>query len=130
MHTSHWNDSWLFWQEKDAFAMVWDIPQNAKPVTLPHDAMLETPARADSFNGGNTGYRDGGVYVYCKSFFAPEELKEQTVCLKFEGSYCNTSVFVNGHPADRPYPAHHGRDKRSVHIGGCHWGDPGRHPAL
>lgn len=96
MHPSHWNDGWLFWQEKDAFALVWNIPENAKPVTLPHDAMLETPAHAASPNGGNTGYRDGGVYVYCKSLFAPEEWKTRTVALKFEGSYCNTSVFVNG----------------------------------
>lgn len=49
MHTSHWNDSWLFWQEKDAFAMVWDIPQNAKPVTLPHDAIWKPrPGRTAS----------------------------------------------------------------------------------
>ena len=101
MHTSQWNNGWLFWQEKDAFALVWSIPAEAKPVILPHDAMLENPARADSPNGGNTGYRDGGVYVYCKSFFAPEEWKNQTVALKFEGSYCNTSVFVNGQLAVR-----------------------------
>ena len=47
MHTSQWNNGWLFWQEKDAFALVWSIPAEAKPVILPHDAMLENPARAE-----------------------------------------------------------------------------------
>lgn len=96
MKAELWNEGWLFWPEKDAFALVWSIPENARKVTLPHDAMLKSPARPDSSNGGNTGYRDGGVYVYCKQLFAPEAWKDQTVCLKFEGSYCNTSVFVNG----------------------------------
>ena len=91
-----WNTDWRAWNEKDAFAMVWSVPAEARSVTLPHDAMLERPAHANSPNGGNTGYRDGGVHVYCKTFAAPEDWKEQTVCLKFEGSYCNTSVFVNG----------------------------------
>lgn len=96
MYAELWNDGWLTWQEKDAFALVWSIPEDAKQVTLPHDAMLESTAHADSPNGGNTGYRDGGVYVYCKNLFAPAAWKAQTVALKLEGSYCNTSVFVNG----------------------------------
>ena len=96
MHAEYWNDGWLTWQEKDAFALVWSIPSDARQVTLPHDAMLEQPAHAGSPNGGNTGYRDGGVYVYYKNLFAPAEWKSQTVALKLEGSYCNTSVFING----------------------------------
>lgn len=44
-------------QETDAFSMVWNIPAGAKPVTQPHDAMLEHPDHAESPNGGNTGYR-------------------------------------------------------------------------
>lgn len=96
MHAESWNAGWLAWQEQDAFALVWSIPSDARQITLPHDAMLEQPARPDSPNGGNTGYRDGGVYVYCKTFTAPKAWSTQTVYLKFEGSYCNTSVFVNG----------------------------------
>ena len=59
MYAELWNDGWLTWQEKDAFALVWSIPEDAKQVTLPHDAMLESTAHADSPNGGNTGYRLG-----------------------------------------------------------------------
>ena len=35
-----WNDGWKFWADKDAFALVWNIPENARDVTLPHDAMI------------------------------------------------------------------------------------------
>lgn len=95
------NDNWKFWVEKDTFALVWDIPEDAGTVTLPHDAMIETPAHADSLNRGNTGYRDGDVYIYVNQFLAPEEYKDKVVQLKFEGVYMNTFVYVNGQLAGK-----------------------------
>ena len=91
-----WNDNWKFWVDKDSFALVWDIPEIARDITLPHDAMIEKPAHADSLNGGNTGFRDGDIYTYVKMLHAPEEYKEKTVTLKFEGVYMNAFVYVNG----------------------------------
>ena len=91
-----WNDSWKFWVDKDSFALVWNIPEEAKEVTLPHDAMIIQPANPDSANGGNTGFRDGGVYTYVKMLYAPEEYRDRTVMLKFEGVYMNAFVYVNG----------------------------------
>lgn len=103
MKQALFNQGWLTWQETDAFSMVWNIPGEAKQVTLPHDAMLEQPAHAESPNGGNTGYRDGGVYLYCKRFYAPMEWRDKTIFLRFEGSYCNTFVYLNGQLAtDHP----------------------------
>lgn len=89
------NDGWKFWLDKNAFALVWNIPEQAKNITLPHDAMIEERAYAESRNGGNTGFRDGGVYNYVKSFDVPFEYKEKTVMLKFEGIYMNAFVYVN-----------------------------------
>lgn len=91
-----WNDNWKFWVDKDSFALVWDISEAARNITLPHDAMIEKPAHADSLNGGNTGFRDGDIYTYVKMLHAPEEYKEKTVTLKFEGVYMNAFVYVNG----------------------------------
>lgn len=91
-----WNDLWKFWVDKDSFALVWNIPEEAKEVTLPHDAMIIQPANPDSANGGNTGFRDGGVYTYVKMLYAPEEYRDRTVMLKFEGVYMNAFVYVNG----------------------------------
>ena len=96
MLEQRWNEDWKFWVDKDSFALVWDIPEIARNITLPHDAMIEKPAHADSLNGGNTGFRDGDIYTYVKMLHAPEEYKEKTVTLKFEGVYMNAFVYVNG----------------------------------
>ncbi len=95
------NDNWKFWIKGDSFALVWNIPDIAREVTLPHDAMIEKPAHEESLNGGNTGYRDGDVYNYVKLFQAPEEYKDKTVMLKFEGVYMNAFVYVNGQLAGK-----------------------------
>lgn len=96
-----WNDNWKFWVDKDSFALVWNIPPLAEDVTLPHDAMMENPAHAESENGSNTGFRDGDIYNYVNLFYAPEEYKDQTVMLKFEGVYMNAFVYVNGQLAGK-----------------------------
>lgn len=96
-----YNDNWLFWNDGDSFALVWNVPEKAKPVTLPHDAMLSEKPYAESKNGGNTGFRDGGNYVYVKTFKATEADLEQRLLLKFEGSYMNTFVYVNGQLAGK-----------------------------
>lgn len=91
-----YNDSWKYWIDKDAFALTWNIPGIAKDITLPHDAMIEKGAYAESPNGGNTGFRDGDVYNYVKLFTPPVEYRDKTVKLKFEGVYMNAMVYVNG----------------------------------
>jgi len=98
------NESWKFWVDQDSFALVWNIPEHAKDITLPHDAMIEKKAYAESRNKGNTGYRDGDVYQYVKLFHAPLEYKNKTVMLKFEGVYMNALVYINGELAGKcPY---------------------------
>ena len=96
MKFTKWNDNWKFWEEKDAFALLWRIPEEAADVNLPHDAMLERKAYEQSPNAGNTGFRDGGVYSYGKYLSVSEEDKNQTWMLKFNGVYMNAFVYVNG----------------------------------
>lgn len=95
MREDKWNQGWKFWMGQDSFALVWNIPDNAKEVDLPHDAMMEKPAHVCSPNKGNTGYRDGDIYSYVKMFFAPEDYRDKHVVLKFEGVYMNAFVYVN-----------------------------------
>ncbi len=98
------NDNWLFWNSKDAFALVWNIPEEARTIDLPHDAMLEGEAHADSPNGGNTGFYDGGSYTYVKFFESKPGDRAKNIFLQFEGVYMNTFVYVNGQLAgNRPY---------------------------
>lgn len=95
MQRIKWNDNWMFWKENDAFELVWTVSGDAKRVTLPHDAMLEEYAYAESRNGSNTGYRDGGVYYYSKTCTPQESDSEKTLMLLFEGVYMNAMVYVN-----------------------------------
>ncbi|MDE7313005.1 MAG: DUF4982 domain-containing protein [Eubacterium sp.] len=99
MQVEKWNDSWKFWEDQDSFALVWNIPQDAVQIELPHDAMISQPAKPDSVNGGNTGFRDAQVYTYVKMLYAPDEYRTRTVMLKFEGVYMNAFVYVNGEMA-------------------------------
>lgn len=95
------NDSWKFWVDKDSFALIWNIPENAKDITLPHDAMIEHLANPDSPNKGNTGFRDGEIYHYVKIINIPEEYVNKTVMLKFEGIYMNAFIYINGQLAGK-----------------------------
>jgi hypothetical protein len=67
------------------------------PITVPYDAMLFEERDPDTKNGGNTGFFPGGVYRYTKQFDAPEEWRDQTVIVEFEGVYERSEVSVNGH---------------------------------
>ncbi|TNV68111.1 glycoside hydrolase family 2 TIM barrel-domain containing protein [Trichococcus shcherbakoviae] len=95
------NDKWKFWENKDSFALVWNVPETAQEIAVPHDAMFEKNAHADSLNGGNTGYYDGAFYNYVKTLHAPADYKEKTVILKFEGVYMNAMVYINGELAGK-----------------------------
>lgn len=96
MKVQKWNDGWKFWVDRDSFALVWNVPEKARDVEIPHDAMIEKPAHKDSQNGGNTGFRDGDSYTYVKMLYAPDEYRKKALLLKFEGVYMNALVYVNG----------------------------------
>lgn len=75
-----------------------------KQVTLPHDAMIDEPRAPESCGEGNIGWYIGGDYEYVKTFTAPEEWRELTAVLEFEGVYHNAEVYLNGEKAAfRPY---------------------------
>ncbi|MCD7821112.1 MAG: hypothetical protein LUG64_02755 [Clostridiales bacterium] len=101
MKAQKWNENWLFWEDRNSFALVWGVSEKARNITLPHDAMLEQRAYAESPNGGNTGFRDGGVYTYVKNLTVDQEQKGKLLMLKFEGVYSNAMVYVNGQLAGK-----------------------------
>ena len=96
MIAEKYNEDWRFWKLSDSFAILPTIPTHADIVCLPHDAMIQHPAGQHSMNGGNTGYRDGDIYVYAKRFYVSEEDVDQSLLLKFEGVYMNAFVYING----------------------------------
>lgn len=95
MKAQLFNKNWKFWVDKNAFALVWSVPDFAKDVTLPHDAMLEETPHADSPNQGKAAFRDGNPYTYVTYITPTEEDRSKTLMLKFEGVYMNAKVYVN-----------------------------------
>ncbi|WEV70482.1 DUF4982 domain-containing protein [Lactobacillus sp. ESL0785] len=96
MKKENWNKDWYFWEDKNSFSLVWTTPDNAQKVTLPHDAMIMGKRNKNSSNGGNTGYYDGGTFVYTKDLFVTQNQINQNFILNFEGVYKDAQVFVNG----------------------------------
>ena len=75
-----------------------------KPVTIPHDAMLDEKRTQESLGGINVGWFEGFDYVYEKEFSVPQEYEDFRVVFEFEGVYRNAEVYLNGKRAGfRPY---------------------------
>lgn len=87
MKAQSFNDNWQFWKQGSG---------HRQTVTLPHDAMIHEERRADAPGGSAHGYFPGGIYVYEKSFFVPEEWEDKTVSFEFEGVYKDSTVSING----------------------------------
>lgn len=83
---------------KTAFNTDWKFASgdsNSKPITLPHDAMLEQGRKADAPSKNSGAFFMGGVYTYEKTFFAPEEWVTQEAFIEFEGIYPMADVYLN-----------------------------------
>ena len=87
MIRNSFNDNWVY-TKKDGTAK--------QVVTLPHDAMIHDKRDADSPGGSALGYFVGGVYVYEKTFTAPEDWAHKQIYMEFEGVYQNSKVWFNG----------------------------------
>lgn len=97
MQCQKFNDGWTFekaGQDDRLKAFYGDSSKVA--VTLPHDAMIREKRDKDCPAGAQSGFYPGGVYIYEKSFFAPEEWEKQDVVLEFEGIYGIARVWING----------------------------------
>ena len=91
------NNDWRFEREEDT-------PDAANPafddgawraVTLPHDWSIEGPF--DERWASATGFLPGGIGWYRKTFTVPRTAASGRVYLHFDGIYCNSEVWINGH---------------------------------
>lgn len=81
------NDNWIIYESGCA--------ENARPVSLPHDAMMDGGRSSDSAGRGHISWFKGGDYVYEKTFFVPEEYRNKVIFLEFEGVYRNAEIYIN-----------------------------------
>lgn len=93
------NDSWML--AKGGTSMMSSLQGGLEyeEVNLPHDAMVHEERTPDTANGTQTGYWPGGLYTYTKKLYAPEEWKDKTAIIEFEGVYETAMVYVNGNLA-------------------------------
>lgn len=90
------NDNWLFYKDGHE--------DEAKPVNLPHDAMLFEKRYKGCVTGNGCAFFEGGKYIYTKRFDVPEECRNKYMAFEFEGVYKNANVYINGElAAERPY---------------------------
>lgn len=93
------NDSWML--AKGGTSMMSSLQGGLEyeEVNLPHDAMVHEERTPDTANGTQTGYWPGGLYTYTKKLYAPEDWKDKTAIVEFEGVYETAMVYVNGNLA-------------------------------
>ncbi|MGW3651621.1 glycoside hydrolase family 2 TIM barrel-domain containing protein [Streptomyces sp. NPDC000878] len=102
------NDGWQTRPKVNPFAELSGTKVPFRPVTLPHDAMIEreraAPGGEVTMEGGAGAYFPGGVYEYRKTFAVPEEHRGKRILVEFEGVYRDAVVFVNGdYAGQRPF---------------------------
>ncbi|HWR86770.1 MAG TPA: glycoside hydrolase family 2 TIM barrel-domain containing protein [Rhodoglobus sp.] len=73
----------------------------ARPVRLPHDAMIGEPRSAAAATGNHGGYFPGNSYRYTRSWTVPDDAATHRYRLWFEGVYGETTVTVDGAPVAR-----------------------------
>lgn len=81
-----------------------DKPQSAafddaswRKLNLPHDWSIELPFDSTSPTGTGGGALRGGLGWYRKTFTLPATDKGKNIFIDFDGVYCNSEVFINGH---------------------------------
>ena len=64
-------------------------------VSVPHDWSIEGPYSREWASG--TGYLPGGIGWYRYAFTFDSDARTQNVAVEFDGVYCNSEVWINGH---------------------------------
>lgn len=81
---------------QDPFSAIFSpAGANARPITLPHDAMIEEERQRDAVSGNQYGYYPAKSYTYLKTFHVPESWRGQKTLLEFEGVMRKAIVFLN-----------------------------------
>ncbi|MGY0065870.1 glycoside hydrolase family 2 TIM barrel-domain containing protein [Streptomyces sp. QTS137] len=96
MAISAFNDEWAFRTKVSAFAELGGASGDWTAVTLPHDALIAMPRRADAPAGAAAGYFPGGAFEYRRDLLVEESDRGRCFFLEFDGVYRGAMVYVNG----------------------------------
>ncbi|MFI6374389.1 glycoside hydrolase family 2 TIM barrel-domain containing protein [Streptomyces sp. NPDC050546] len=114
MIRTSFNDGWQVRPKVNPFAELSGQVVPFRPVTLPHDALIEqqriAPDGDVTMENAAGAYFPGGVFEYRKSFSVPEEYRGKRIFVEFEGVYRDATVYINGdYAGQRPYGYSHFR---------------------
>jgi beta-galactosidase len=101
MTITAFNDGWAYRPKVSAFAELSGASGDWTTVTLPHDALISMPRRADAPGGAAAGYFPGGAFEYRKDLLVEESDRGRCFFLEFDGVYRGAMVYVNGALAGR-----------------------------
>ncbi len=96
MKATRLTDNWKVYRDKDAFSLVYALPEDARTASVPFDAMWQEPQDRNAVSAGRTSYLDGGVYHYYKELDFPESMRGERILLRFDGVFSKSYVYLNG----------------------------------
>lgn len=86
------NNDWEYREVKHAH-IIPDVKRF--PVTLPHDPIIQKPRDPNCPSKAHSGFRNGSEFIYDKSFFVPEEARDQVLIIEFEGISEHSLIYIN-----------------------------------
>lgn len=90
------NSGWKFQRGEIADAETTECDDSDwRQITVPHDWSIEEPF--DQRWASATAYLPGGIGWYRKRFSHPSADDLSRVYVDFDGAYCNSEVWINGH---------------------------------
>ena len=96
MKTINIDRSWYFKHGMNVDSSSVLRGDDTKTVNLPHDYMIESEVTENAPAFGAGGYYTEGVANYSRMVDIPEEWKDETVYLMFDGVMMNATIDVNG----------------------------------
>ncbi|MEO6167394.1 MAG: beta-galactosidase GalB [Chitinophagales bacterium] len=91
-------EGWKFYLGDDANAKLADYKDGTwRTLNLPHDWSIEGKFDEKNPAGIGGGALPGGVGWYRKSFLVNADSKDKKVFIDFDGVYCLSEVWINGH---------------------------------
>ncbi|MEM9525303.1 MAG: sugar-binding domain-containing protein, partial [Bacteroidota bacterium] len=92
--TEDFNFNWQFHLGEMLDVNATDV--SWQEVRLPHDWSIEQGYQKEG-TAASTGFVPGGIGYYKKSFTLDETEKGKSVWVEFDGIFCNSKVWINGH---------------------------------
>jgi beta-galactosidase len=91
------NDGWKFYLGDATGAQQTSFSDSAwTSLTVPHDWSPALGFDKNSPGGGDSGFMDGGVGWYRKSFTLDSSYAGKRILIEFDGVYMNSQVWING----------------------------------